>query len=33
MANSEIARIPLHLLSDEGFIFLWILNSQLDASV
>jgi predicted RNA methylase len=33
MANSEIGRIPLHLLSDEGFIFLWILNSQLDASI
>lgn len=33
MANSEIGRIPLHLLSDEGFIFVWILNSQLDASV
>jgi N6-adenosine-specific RNA methylase IME4 len=33
MANSEISRIPLHLLSDRGFIFLWILNSQLDASL
>ena len=33
MANSEIGRIPLHLLADEGFIFVWILNSQLDASI
>lgn len=33
MANSEIGRIPLHLLAGEGFIFLWILNSQLDASI
>lgn len=33
MANSEIGRIPLHLLSNEGFIFVWILNSQLDASI
>ena len=33
MANSEVSRIPLHLLSDQGFIFLWILNSQLDSSL
>jgi mRNA (2'-O-methyladenosine-N6-)-methyltransferase len=33
MGNSEIARIPLDLISDEGFIFLWILNSQMDTSI
>lgn len=33
MSTNEIGRLPLHLISNEGFIFLWILNSQLDTSV
>ena len=33
MSNNEIKQLPLHLISDEGFIFLWILNTQLNSSL
>ena len=33
MSNHEIKTLPLHLISDEGFIFLWILNTQLNSSL
>lgn len=33
MSNHEIKQLPLHLISDEGFIFLWILNTQLNSSL
>lgn len=33
MSNHEIKQLPLHTISDEGFIFLWILNTQLNSSL
>lgn len=33
MSNKDIGRVGIDKLSDCGFIFLWILNTQLDASI
>ena len=33
MSNHEIKKLPLHLITDEGFVFLWILNTQLNSSL
>ena len=33
MSFYEIRQVPIHLLTDEGFIFLWILNTQFNSSL
>mgnify|MGYP000944249087 CR=1 FL=1 len=33
MSNKDIGKVGVDKLSDCGFIFLWILNTQLNASI
>lgn len=33
MSNKEISKVGVDRLSDCGFIFLWILNTQMDSSI
>lgn len=33
MSNKDIGNIGIEKLSNTGFIFMWILNTQLDASI